>query len=81
MIFSKAHNPFSDTNDEALIKAITKAENHERLSRTDAENLYFKASIHTLAILAHKRRMYLHNDNIVTYVGDRNINYSNNQLT
>lgn len=49
----------------------------ERLDRAAAEALYYEASLHTLARLAHQVRLRLHPDAIVTYVGDRNINYSN----
>lgn len=60
-----------------LAAAIAKCENGGRLTRGNAEILYAEASLHTLAVLAHAMRMRLHPDNIVTYVGDRNINYSN----
>ncbi len=49
----------------------------ERIERAAAEALYFDASLHTLARLAHAVRLRLHPQPIVTYVGDRNINYSN----
>ncbi len=49
----------------------------ERIDRAAAEILYYKADLHTLAALAHTVRLRLHPEPIVTYVGDRNINYSN----
>lgn len=50
---------------------------NQRLSRQDAEILYQNASLQTLGHLAHLVRLRLHPEAIVTYVGDRNINYSN----
>ncbi|MBQ9407649.1 MAG: dehypoxanthine futalosine cyclase [Desulfovibrio sp.] len=49
----------------------------QRLDRIAAEALYFRADLHTLAHLAHTVRLRLHPEPVVTYVGDRNINYSN----
>ncbi len=49
----------------------------QRLDRKEAEVLYFDADLHTLAHLAHNMRLRLHPEPVVTYVGDRNINYSN----
>lgn len=64
-------------NQDLLADAIQKASQGIRLSRPEADILYKQAELHDLAQLAHKARMRLHPDNIVTYVGDRNINYSN----
>lgn len=72
-----AHDPFKDMEDSALFPILKKAEKGERLSFKEAQLLYEQASLQTLAHLAHKRRMTLHPDDIVTFVGDRNINYSN----
>ncbi|MDR1857574.1 MAG: dehypoxanthine futalosine cyclase [Desulfovibrio sp.] len=49
----------------------------KRLDRKQAERLYLHASLHTLARLAHTVRLRLHPDPVVTFVGDRNVNYSN----
>ena len=49
----------------------------ERLSAAQAEGLYSQADFHHLAQAAHTVRMAKHPDNVVTYVVDRNINYSN----
>lgn len=57
--------------------ACHKAEIGQRLDRKEAEALYFDADLHTLAHLAHNMRLRLHPEPVVTYVGDRNINYSN----
>lgn len=49
----------------------------QRINRADAETLYHHADLHTLGMLAHSMRLRLHPEPIVTFVGDRNINYSN----
>lgn len=64
-------------NRASLEEAFQRALKGERLSRPQAEILYSDADLHSLAFLAHNMRMRLHPDDIVTYVGDRNINYSN----
>ncbi len=56
---------------------IKKAESLERLSFEEAQLLYEKGSFHVLGELAHLRRKELHPDTIVTYIVDRNINYTN----
>ncbi len=69
------HSPF---NESSAVQAICeKSLDGQRLTPKDAEILYNDASLHTLAALAHAMRMRLHPEHIVTYVGDRNINYSN----
>jgi len=40
-------------------------------------DLYENASLHELGALAHETRLKLHPDNVVTYIIDRNINYTN----
>ena len=47
------------------------------LSREEALVLYNETDLFTLGTLAHQARMALHPDDMVTYVADRNINYSN----
>jgi len=54
-----------------------KAWKAERLSKDEAFLLWEKADFYTLATLAHHRRLMLHPDPVVTYVSDRNINYTN----
>ena len=49
----------------------------ERLNKEEALVLWEKADFYTLATLAHHRRLALHPQSIVTYVIDRNINYTN----
>jgi cyclic dehypoxanthinyl futalosine synthase len=54
-----------------------KAWKGERLSKKEALVLWERADFYTLATLAHHRRLALHPQSIVTYVIDRNINYTN----
>jgi cyclic dehypoxanthinyl futalosine synthase len=54
-----------------------KAWKGERLTQEESLTLWQKADFYTLATLGHKRRLALHPDPIVTYVSDRNINYTN----
>lgn len=57
--------------------AIEKAGTHHRLDAEEAVALYQEADFPTLADLAHRRRLHLHPEPLVTYVVDRNINYTN----
>lgn len=50
---------------------------NQRLSPDEALYLYKNAELTTLGSLAHARRMSLHPAPIVTYIIDRNINYTN----
>lgn len=54
-----------------------KAWHGERLTEEEALALWENADFYTLATLAHHRRLSLHPDQVVTYVIDRNINYTN----
>ena len=60
-----------------MIESAARSLAGKRLDLAAAEALYYGASLHTLAQLAHAMRLRLHPEPIVTYVGDRNINYSN----
>ena len=60
-----------------LQTSIEKAWEGERLSKDEALVLWEKADFYTLAALANHRRLALHPEPIVTYVIDRNINYTN----
>lgn len=79
--FAPAHSPFEESpavrEAAALAARIGDAGSSARLDRAAAETLYCQASLHTLAALAHGLRLRLHLEPVVTYVGDRNINYSN----
>ena len=48
-----------------------------RLNFDDAVELYQNAPLHDLMQAAHQRRMSMNNSNIVTFLVDRNINYTN----
>lgn len=48
-----------------------------RLSREEARRIYREADFHWLGYAAHTIRQRKHPENVVTYVVDRNINYSN----
>jgi cyclic dehypoxanthinyl futalosine synthase len=58
-------------------KIIDKIENGERLNADEALDLLENAETLTLAELANKKRYTLHPEPVVTYVVDRNINYTN----
>ena len=61
-----------------MIETIaSKAWEDERLSKEEALVLWEKGDFYTLATLANHRRLTLHPESIVTYVIDRNINYTN----
>jgi len=60
-----------------LDNAMEKAGAHRRLGAEEALSLYREADLLTLGDLAHRRRLKLHPDPLVTYVVDRNINYTN----
>ena len=49
----------------------------DRLTPQEAASLYEKHSVFELGRMAHAARMRLHPDDIVTYIVDRNINYTN----
>jgi len=79
MPFAPAHSPFEETGSQYadVREAARLVAGGQRLDRPAAEALYYKASLHTLARLAHAERLRRHPQPVVTYVGDRNINYSN----
>ncbi len=58
-------------------KIVEKVLAGERLSQEDAILLWKEADFYTLGFLARKVRFRLHPDRIVTYIIDRNINYTN----
>ena len=70
-----ANSPFYEN--AAVRDAVDKVLSGQRLDYDEARVLYFEASLHTLGELAHLVRMRKHPRDIVTYVADRNINYSN----
>lgn len=67
-----------DTKIEHIAQSIL---DNIRVSSEDALYLYTNASLYTLGMLAHHVRMSKHPESIVTFVADRNINYSNVCIT
>ncbi len=63
--------------DGSVRKILAATAQGERLSRQDALALYREADLFTLGFLARAAREKLHPGPVVTYVADRNINYSN----
>ncbi|RQD66817.1 MAG: dehypoxanthine futalosine cyclase [Desulfonatronovibrio sp. MSAO_Bac4] len=49
----------------------------QRIDIEQAEKLWQEENLFTLGKMAHEMRMKLHPENIVTYIVDRNINYTN----
>lgn len=60
-----------------LSEVACKVYNGERISKEDALILYNDASLTLLALLAEEIKRRFHKDNIVTFIVDRNINYTN----
>ncbi len=56
---------------------VDKAKNFKRLNFDEAKLLYDTADFHVLGELADSWRRHLHPEKIVTYIIDRNINYTN----
>jgi cyclic dehypoxanthinyl futalosine synthase len=61
----------------SLSSALQKASAGERLDRADALALYTEAPTHVLGRLADAVRARTHADRLVTYIIDRNVNYTN----
>ncbi len=61
----------------SLATLLEKAASGGRLSRNEAHALYARAELFDLALAARTVRERLHPEPVVTYVADRNINYSN----
>ncbi len=62
---------------ERLTPVFQKIEQGQRIDREEALCLYRECDLMTLGKLANDRRFVLHPDPMVTYVVDRNINYTN----
>ncbi|WFS63702.1 cyclic dehypoxanthinyl futalosine synthase [Pseudodesulfovibrio thermohalotolerans] len=60
-----------------LKKIFEKVLDGERIDFQESELLYAEADFHALGQLAHQVRLNKHPEPLVTYVVDRNINYSN----
>lgn len=63
-LFAPAHSAFEESPE--VLEASARALAGERLDRAAAEALYYGASLHTLARLAHAMRLRLHPEPIVT---------------
>ena len=61
----------------SLNRAIRRAAEGQRLDVDDARVLYATAPTHLLGQLADRQRARRHPDRIVTYIIDRNVNYTN----
>lgn len=61
----------------SLNTIIEKVKENQRININDALVLFRQADFLTLASLANQKRFFHHPDKIVTYVVDRNINYTN----
>ena len=61
----------------SLTSLLEKAASGGRLSFEEGVRLYNEADIHELGAAAHMRRMQLYPSNVVTYVIDTTINYTN----
>lgn len=59
------------------VSLLDKAAGGGRLSYEEGVRLYKEADIHELGMAAHARRMQMHPGNVVTYVIDTTINYTN----
>jgi len=64
-----------------LQDAYEKAAVHDRLSEAEGVALLQRGDTHVLMALAHKRRLRLHPEPVVTYIVERNINYTNSCVT
>ena len=62
---------------DSLHQIIEKVIAHQRIDINEGLVLFRQADFLTLASLANQKRFYYHPDKIVTYVVDRNINYTN----
>ena len=61
----------------ALASLLDKAATGGRLTREEGIRLYKEADLHELGMAAHARRMQMYPTNVVTYVIDTTINYTN----
>jgi cyclic dehypoxanthinyl futalosine synthase len=64
-----------------LEKIVKKVNNNQRITEEEALFLLKEVDLNTLGYLANKIRKRLHPNNIVTFVVDRNVNYTNICIT
>ncbi|HEX2311002.1 MAG TPA: radical SAM protein, partial [Vicinamibacterales bacterium] len=60
-----------------VMHLLERAAGGERLSRDEALTLYAEAPTHLLGRAADRVRRRKHSDRVVTYIIDRNVNYTN----
>ncbi|CUS99482.1 hypothetical protein, partial [Candidatus Kryptobacter tengchongensis] len=63
--------------DKKLLDIYRKVENGERLNFEDGVNLFKSDDLITIGMMADMVRWRLHPEPVVTYIIDRNINYTN----
>jgi cyclic dehypoxanthinyl futalosine synthase len=68
---------FTDTSSMSIAAVITKVESGVRLTKQEALGLYESAPTHVLGRLADGIRARKHPAPVVTYIIDRNVNYTN----
>jgi len=61
----------------SVASLLDKSANGGRLSFEEGVRIYKEADLHDLGMAAHGRRMALHPSDVVTYVIDTTINYTN----
>ena len=61
----------------SLSSLLDRAAGGGRLSYEEGVRLYNEADLHELGMAAHARRMHMHSSDVVTYVIDTTINYTN----
>ncbi len=62
---------------EAIDSLLSRASQGERLSAAEGERLFTEASLHEVGAAADAVRARKHPEGVVTYIVDRNINYTN----
>lgn len=78
---AKAPLAKSYTSPRTLDSILSDGSSGQRLSPEEGVHLYEKASLLDLGQAADARRRMLHPQNVVTYIIDRNVNYTNTCIT
>jgi cyclic dehypoxanthinyl futalosine synthase len=77
---SRGHSPFSfkfSVEDDAMPRVESKVLAGERITPAEALTLIEDGSLSSLGMMADAVRRRLHPDGVVTYIIDRNVNYTN----
>ena len=77
MTISATYIPTHDQNDAHLADLVARASSREHLAHDEWIDLISHCPTEDLRMMADALRAELHPDNVVTYVVDRNINYTN----